>query len=197
MNFKNLMFFFLTATTKKLQTPVHFNTPVRFSSSYTKELSNGNYNNNLNIYSMLSTRNITGIGVDVNCKIGDSTKILSMKYPELHIYGIDKNYHLIEIARKKHKTFDFLNVNFEFHTGIPTRSFNLIQISDYDDLLLSYQKAIILLEYGGMIIYHCKNQNDLILLQKYLVQHEKSLYTSSYHPNISHYVSGSTLFIFK
>jgi len=196
MTFRKLMFFILT-TTKRLQTCVHFNTPVRFSSSYTKELSNRNYNNNFNIYSIVSTRNITGLGLDVNCKIGDSTKILSMKYPELHIYGIDKNYHMIETARKKYTTFDFLNVNFEFHTGIPTRSFNVIQISDYDDLLLSYQKAIILLQYGGMIIYHCKNENDLIFLQKYFGQHEKALYTTSSHPNISYYVSGTTLFIFK
>lgn len=195
MNYKKLFFFFLT-TVKRLPTPpsvFHFNTPTRFSSSF--QSNNNNFNN---IYMQQGISNITGLALDVNCRNGDSTKELSYKYPELQVYAMDKCDQNIKMAQKKygHK-FEFYHLNFEYHTGIRSRSFKVIQISNYDDIILSYQKAIILAEYGGLVIINTKSINDFILLQKYLRSHEKSLYSSAFYPNISHFTQGNRFYIFK
>lgn len=193
MKFKNLFYFFLSTCSKKPQSSVHFNTPYRLSSSY-----NSKYSGYQTPIYPVPSYEMKGNALDVNCKFGDSTKKLSNKYPELNIYGIDKNPKFVEVAQKKYKNIDFLNLNFEDYTGIPYNSFQVIQISDYDELFLTYQKSMSILDNSGLLIYNCKNKNHTKLLENYLTFYQKSLFTNSYHPNkLSHFISDNTIFIFK
>jgi len=158
---------------------------------------NSDGSKNTNYVNQFLVQNQTGLALDVNCGTGETTMNLSYRYPELKIYGIDKNPHYIELAKKRYSDYGFVNLNFECYTGIPARTFQVVQISDYEDLLLTYQKGILLLQNNGLLIYHCQSKSDLYELRKYLSDNEHSLFTSSFHQNISHYVNGFTVYIFK
>ena len=129
-----------------------------------------NDNNNFNMNAFLRTRKLDGCALDVNCKSGESTKILSMKFPELKMFGIDGNKYFIALAKEKYD-FDFVNIEFEKYNGIREGSFRLVQVSDYLDIIISFSKAIHVLEDGGMLMHRINSKKDKQEIQDFLQKH--------------------------
>ena len=142
---------------------------------FKKSVSTYGYNttysiNDNNNFAFLKTRKLDGCALDVNCKSGESTKILSMKFPELKMFGIDGNKYFIALAKEKYD-FDFVNIEFEKYNGIREGSFRLVQVSDYNDIIISFSKAIHVLEIGGMLMHRINSKKDKQEIQDFLQKH--------------------------
>ena len=134
-----------------------------------------NDNNNLNI--LLKCRDFDGCALDVNCKSGESTKVLSMKFPELKVFGIDGNKYLIELAKQKYD-FDFINIEFEKYNSIREGSFRLVQVSDYLDIIISFSRALHVLEVGGLMMHKINSEKDKKKIKLFLEKNGEFL---NYH----------------
>lgn len=133
-------------------------------------------------------RKFEGCGLDVNCKSGETTKMMSMKFPELKIYGIDGNKYSIELAKRKYHLLNFVNMEFELTNYIPQESFRLVQVSDYIDVIKMFSKAIHVLEVDGLMMLPLKSKKDEKIIQNFLEEHGKFL---NYH------IYDDILFCFK
>ena len=54
-----------------------------------------------------------GLGLDINCRLGESTKELQKKFPDLVFLGTEKNQQFVDIARKRHANLNFLEIDIE------------------------------------------------------------------------------------
>ena len=100
-----------------------------------------------------------GQGLDVNCWTGESTKQLEKKFPDIRFTGIDKNERAIDVARKRYYYSDFCHVDIEKKSNCEYDMFQIIQISNYDNLEKVLQNTFHLLHEDGMMIlrYHDKD----------------------------------------
>lgn len=177
MIFKKFFTFFLTSTTLS----PYNHKPLEFSN---KLFIQNNNNNPISFF----TGKFDGYGLDVNCKTGESTQLLSKNYPNLKLYGIDKDEENIMTAQKRFHNSDFIAMDFENYTGIKQDFFQLIQVSDYDSLMTSFVKGIQLLNKDGLLIIKCKTSYDMEQLESYIKKNyylfEKKQFNSTFYYHI-------------
>lgn len=178
-------------------------TPFRPKIGYRNDFSNYNYSfpmwNDNTMYPDAPTMktNYNGFALDVNCKTGDTTENLSMRYPKLKVLGIEKNKNMVKLAQKKYK-YDFININFEEEKQIiPPESFKVVQVSNYDHLFISYQKALSILEYKGIMIFRCQDDRHLELLVNYISSNQNIVHENIYSLRTQYLVHEKTLFVCK
>ena len=169
---------------KKMPRIIHKNSISFYGYNTTYTINDSN-----NINKMFGKlRKFEGCGLDINCKSGETTKRMSMKFPELKIYGVDGNKYSIELAKKKYHLLNFVNMEFEMTNYIPQESFRLVQVSDYIDIINMFSKAIHILEVDGLMMLSLKSNKDQKIIQNFLEEHGKFL---NYH------IYDDILFCFK
>ena len=145
--FKTFVCFLATTTVPKSNTMLQKSVP-----SFPPYVSNSLYN---------------GLGLDINCNFGETTRELQKKFPHLTFLGTEKDEEKIEIARKKNKEFHFLNVDIEKKEVPLIDQFQIVQISDYDCFWQIIDKSFSLLDNDGLLIVKYK-KDDLDKVQKLL-----------------------------
>ena len=108
-----------------------------------------------------------GLGLDINCKTGESIHELQKKFPHLTFIGTEKDEKKVRIAREKHSDYHFLNMDIEKKEVPLVDQFEIIQISDYEDFWKIMEKSFSLLQDDGLLIMKYK-QKDLIEIKKIL-----------------------------
>lgn len=108
-----------------------------------------------------------GLGLDINCNFGETTRELQKKFPHLTFLGTEKDKEKVELAREKYKDFHFLNLDIEKKEVPLIDQFKIIQISDYDDFWKMMEKSFSLLDNDGLLIMKYK-QEDLVKVEKLL-----------------------------
>lgn len=100
-----------------------------------------------------------GHGLDVNCWTGESTRELEKRFPDIHFTGIDKNVRAIDVAQKRYSFSDFCHVDIENESNSDCDIFQIIQISNYNNLDKMLKNTFHLLREDGMMIirYHHKD----------------------------------------
>lgn len=100
-----------------------------------------------------------GHGLDVNCWTGESTKQLEKNFPDIRFTGIDKNVRAIDVAQKRYHYSDFCHVDIEKESNSESDMFQIIQISNYNNLEKMLRNTYHLLHEDGMMIvrYHDKD----------------------------------------
>jgi trans-aconitate methyltransferase len=136
---------------------------------------------------------VEGLALDVSCKSGETTKLLAMKYPDLKTIGIDQNSNYIKLAKYKFQNTEFFHLDFESTHYVRSESFKVIQISDYDNIYIVFDRAIHALEKGGMILFKVKTEED----KSYLYNAIRNTSFSPRSNEISFHYDGNTFFIFK
>ena len=140
-----------------------------------------------------SFRGKEGYVLDVQCSTGETTKLLSRDYPEMIFLGIDKNQINIDIAKKKYFSLDFMKADFETDI-IPQDSFQIIQLSDYQDLAKAVVKSFFSLQSNGLLIVKKKPINgnaDFEMLEEELKTNPALQFISTYH------IIGNKFYIYK
>ena len=129
-------------------------------------------------------------GLDVNCWTGDSTVKLQSQFPDVRIFGIDKNQSAIKLAKTRFQSsvFKVSDIEKEKFNG----KFELIQISNYTNLDRVLWNTYPLLSDHGFMIINYKNvdtpyikelyernfwfppqeRNGYVLSNMYLFEHE-------------------------
>lgn len=115
----------------------------------------------------LSVPFYNGLGLDINCNFGESTRELQKKFPHLTFLGTEKDEEKIEIARKKNSDFHFLNLDIEKKEIPLIDQFQIIQISEYDSFWSIIEKSFDLLDTDGLLIIKFKEE-DLYEVEKLL-----------------------------
>lgn len=189
---KGLLCYLLTNTNRSLRlTPNTTNTTNFSIMGYVNSLNFNDHGSNTIMNSKVIT---SGIGLDVNCNYGFSTKLLQDQFPQLKIYGIDPNSTNIEIAQQQYSSTEFLTLNFPYEGySIKDKSVDLIQINDYQQLLPTVIEAIRKINENGMVIMKCKNENDLRLLRTFIMNQFYDRETNNY---LRHGVSDLTMYLF-
>jgi hypothetical protein len=107
-----------------------------------------------------------GIGLDVNCKSGESTSVIQQKFPHLTFFGIDGNETAIHRAKKKYGEDFFFKADLEKEQNIKNMdNFQVIQISSYKNCMNILEKSYPLLENNGIIILRYHEMDVPLLLQ--------------------------------
>lgn len=111
-----------------------------------------------------------GVGLDVNCWTGESTHHLQEKFPHLQFHGIDKNGTAIELARHRFRYPKFSVSDLEknrFEGQKDQNLFQLIQISNYENLEKILWNTYPLLHHDGFIILHYKAKDRQYMEELY------------------------------
>ena len=106
-----------------------------------------------------------GNGLDINCWTGETTKDLQKKFPDICFYGVDKNKHAIDVAKKRYSKEFFRTVNLENESVEYKDLYRIVHVSKYDHLPTMLQRAYLLLEEEGMMIVRYQ-EKDFDYLQK-------------------------------
>ena len=126
-------------------------------------------------------------GLNIGCKTGETTKKLSTQYPELKWYGIDTDQKKISIAQKRFHQNDYLAIDIEKDNfNIKNDSFQIIEVSEYKDLMINMERALLRLSKGGILIYNCKDHDDVYKLRNQMMQEKRN-----------YYIIGKKILIFK
>ena len=172
----------------------------KFSNS--SNIFNQNYNNSnsddgneLNFLYRL--KDFEGFALDTNCHHGETTFQLQSKYPELKVYGVDKSKSNIKIAQRKYKNNNFIPIDFECYPGIPASSFSVVQLQNYNNLMLSFLKGLHVLEDNGLLILHCNDIEDLSKIKKYLDANKTVYLKRMLNMTLSYHVIEKTIYLFK
>ena len=145
--FKTFICFLATTSVPKSNTMIQKSVP-----SFPPSISNSLYN---------------GLGLDINCNFGESTRELQKKFPHLTFLATERDEDKIEIARKKNGNFHFLNLDIEKKEVPLIDQFKIVQISDYDSFWPMIEKSFDLLDSDGLLIMKYK-EKDLGEVQKLL-----------------------------
>ena len=96
-------------------------------------------------------------GLDVNCWTGDSTIKLQSQFPDIRIFGIDKNQSAIKLAKTRFHSsvFKVSDIEKENLSG----KFELIQISNYTNLDKVLWNTYPLLSDNGFMIVNYKESD--------------------------------------
>lgn len=106
-----------------------------------------------------------GNGLDINCWTGETTKELQTKFPDICFYGVDKNKHAIDVAKKRYSKEFFRTVNLENESVEYKDLYRIVHVSKYDHLPTMLQRAYLLLEEEGMMIVRYQ-EKDFDYLKK-------------------------------
>ena len=113
-----------------------------------------------------------GLGLDINCRLGESTKELQKKFPDLVFVGTEKNQKFVDIARKRHANLNFIEIDIEKKSEPLIDQFQIVQVSDYENFWEMVRKSYHLLDEDGLLIIKYKNK-DLDQIHKILRKNKK------------------------
>ncbi len=110
-----------------------------------------------------------GVGLDVNCWTGESTNNLQEKFPHLQFHGIDKNGTAIELARHRfqYPKFSVSDLEKTYEEQKDRNIYQIIQISNYDNLKKILWNTYPLLHHDGFIILHYKEKDRAYVEELY------------------------------
>lgn len=120
---------------------------------------------------VLKTNIFNGNGLDINCWTGESTKSLQEIYPDICFYGVDKNENAIDVAKKRYSEKFFRAIDLEKSTDTFEDYFQIIHISNYNDVRKILSSAFPMLEDDGFIILRYKDQDERMLKKLFEKNH--------------------------
>ena len=140
----------------------------------------------------------TGYGLDINVKeYGYTTARLSKLFPDIEFYGTHFDNDTIKKAKRRYTNISFLSMDFENKNLTRENSFQIINVSEYENPLVIFFKAMTSLQEGGLLIFNAKDEYDLLLLLKY-IDSNKNLYTKKIlNESVSYSVMDKKLMIYK
>lgn len=137
-----------------------------------------------------------GKALDFQCFTGETTKVLSEKYPQFEIYGVDSERKFVDIACKKYPSFHFGLVKREkTWSQIFNTKFNVIQVSDYENFLETFHNMYDLLEEKKGLLYFHYHENDKDRIEYWLNNFQEENGPFYFHPNIIHHDKKNNFFI--
>lgn len=158
-------------------------------------LHNDDFNKINNIF--LNHFNAEGFALDVGCGTGESTKLLSFQYPELKWYGVDTSEKNIKIAQKRFTNNEFINLNIEEFNLIRKNIFSIVNINEYDNLMITFVKSMSVLSQGGLLIYNCKTTEDVYTIRNYLKKNKITPSKEFLNLSLTYHIYDKKIFVFK
>jgi ubiquinone/menaquinone biosynthesis C-methylase UbiE len=109
-----------------------------------------------------------GLGLDVNCWTGESTNHLQKTFPQLQFHGVDGNGTAIQIAQCRFQSAKFSVSDLEkLNKNTESSIYQVIQISDYNNLKKILSNTYPMLHHDGFIILYYKKDDQGLINELY------------------------------
>ena len=146
-------------------------------------------------------RKYNGYGLDINCGDGQKFTEIQKEFPYTTFYGIEKEQKKVQYLQKKYPNLNFMLKNIEKdNINFLYKKFDVIHISDYENLYTILEKTFKLLKEDGVFILRYKDNDindiqDIINYYKYLPKHIYIGPTDQFN-KIHHFPKNNTLLCF-